>query len=77
LKTDLNFFYLEYDQFTGRLSDTYVGVEYIPWKNFGFGLGVNNVNYDVEADESSSIGDVNGSIEFQLTGLLFYGKYQF
>ncbi len=77
LKTDINFFYLEYDQYTGQLSDTYLGIEYIPWKNFGFGLGVNNVNYEIEADQSSSIGNINGSIEFQLTGLLFYGKYQF
>jgi len=77
LKVDINFFYLEYDQFTGRLSDTYLGIEWLPWKNFGFGLGLNNVNYEVEADGDSQLGGINGNIEFQMTGLLIYGKYQF
>jgi hypothetical protein len=77
LRMDLNFFYLEYEEFTGSLSDTYVGVEWLPWKNFGFGLGINHINYDVEADGDSKLGDINGSIEFQMSGLLLYGKYQF
>lgn len=77
LKADLNLFYLEYDQFTGRLGDTYLGIEYLPWKNFGFGAGVNSINYKVEADGDSSISDLNGQFKFQLTGFLLYGRYFF
>ena len=77
LKIDVNFFYLEYDRYTGRLSDSFIGVEYIPWKNFGFGAGINNINYALEADDDSSIADWNGELEFQLTGFMLYGKYQF
>jgi hypothetical protein len=76
LKTDFNLFYLEYDKYTGRLGDSYLGVEYLPWKNFGFGAGFNYINYRVEADPGSDI-DFNGQLKFQLTGFLIYGKYFF
>lgn len=76
LKIDFNLFYLEYDKYTGRLGDTFLGVEYLPWKNFGFGAGFNYINYRVEVDSGSDI-DFNGKVEFQLTGFLIYGKYFF
>lgn len=77
LKIDVNFFYLEYDQYTGRLADSVIGVEYVPWKNFGVGAGVNNINYSLEADDDSSVANWNGELDFQLTGFMLYGKYQF
>ena len=76
LKLDVNLFYLEYDKYTGRLGDTYVGVEYLPWKNFGFGAGFNYINYQIEVDPGSEI-DFYGQVKFQLTGFLVYGKYFF
>ena len=77
LKTDINLFYLEYDGYTGRLGDTYVGLEYLPFKHFGFGAGINNVNYRIEADSDSPGTDLNGELKFQLTGFMLYGKYFF
>ena len=77
MKTYINLFYLEYDSYTGRLADTFVGVEYAPWKHVGLGLGVNAINYYLDADSDSGTVDLNGSIEFQLTGLAFYAKYFF
>ena len=76
MKIDVNLFYLEYDKYTGRLGDTYVGVEYLPWKNFGFGAGFNYINYQIEVDPGSEI-DFYGQVKFQLTGFLVYGKYFF
>ena len=76
MKIELNLFYLEFDKYTGRLGDTFVGVEFLPWKNFGFGAGINHINYRVEVESGSDI-DFNGRVEFQLTGLLIYGKYFF
>ena len=76
LKIDFNLFYLEYDKYMGRLGDTFLGVEYLPWKNFGFGAGFNYINYRVEVDPGSDI-DFNGQVKFQLTGFLIYGKYFF
>ena len=77
MKTNLNLFYIEYDNYTGRLSDTFVGVEYAPWKHFGLGAGVNAINYYIEADGGSDFTSFNGSLEYRLTGLMFYGKYFF
>ena len=77
LRTDLNFFYLEYDRYTGRLADALFTIEYRPWKRFGLGAGINAVNYSVEADADASLADLNGEIEFSLTGIMLYGKYFF
>jgi hypothetical protein len=77
LKMDFNFFYLEYDNYTGQLSDSLIAVEYRPWKRFGIGAGFNNVNYNVQADTDDAIVGLNGEIEFNMTGLLLYGKYFF
>jgi hypothetical protein len=75
-RTDVNLFYLKYDEYTGRLGDLYAGVEYLPWKNLGFGAGLNAINYHVESDSGSDV-DLNGEIRLQLTGFMLYGKYQF
>jgi hypothetical protein len=77
LKMDFNFFYLEYDNYTGQLSDSIIAVEFRPWKNFGLGAGVNNITYTVQADTDDTIVGLNGEIEFTLTGLMLYGKYFF
>jgi hypothetical protein len=78
LKADLNVFYLEYDGFTGRIGDTLLSIEYIPFKNFGFGIGLNSINYRVEGDGDDPNGmDFNGQIKFELNGALIYGKYFF
>ena len=77
MRTAVNLFYLEYDNYTGRLSDTTIAVEWLPWKHFGFGAGVNSINYYVSADGDSSLSSLNGSFDYQLTGVLLYGKYFF
>lgn len=77
MKTNLNLFYLQYDNYTGRLSDSLIALEYAPWKHFGLGAGINAINYYVQDDGDSSLADLNGNIRFQLTGLMIYGKYFF
>ena len=77
LKMDFNFFYLEYDNYTGQLSDALMAVEYRPWKNFSLGAGINSIDYTVEADTDDTIVGLNGQIEFKLTGFMLYGKYFF
>lgn len=78
LKTAFDIFYLEYDNFKGRLSDIFLGVEWNPFKHFGFGLGFNNIGYLVEGDGSDPNGmDFDGTVKFGLTGFMIYGKYFF
>ena len=78
LKADVNLFYLEYDQFRGKIGDTLLGIEYIPFKNFGFGFGINSVTYNIKGDGDDPNGmDFDGQMKFHLTGALLYGKYFF
>jgi len=77
LKADVNLFYLEYDNYTGRLGDFVLAVEYVPWKNFGIGAGMNAINYRIEADADADLINFNGELKFQLTGLMLYGRYFF
>lgn len=77
LKTDLNAFYLEYDGYRGRLADSYIGVEYLPFKRFGLGAGINSVHFKVSSDGDTAGVKLNGKVEFQLSGFMLYGKYFF
>ena len=78
LKTRTDLFYLEFEEFTGGLSDSYLGVEWNPFKHVGFGLGYNHVTYRVEASKTDSAGlDWNGKINLDVSGLLLYAKYFF
>ena len=51
LRTNLDFFYLKYQSFTGALVDTRVAVEYNPWDHFGFGLGFDNFRVKLKAKD--------------------------
>ncbi|UCH49103.1 MAG: hypothetical protein JSU95_04745, partial [Betaproteobacteria bacterium] len=77
--TDLNLFYLEYDQYTGRLADIYFALEWRPWKRFGLGAALNAIDYEVEAnsDADLALGGWNGQLEYRMSGFLLYGKYFF
>ena len=78
LRARTDVFYLEFDNFTGGLADTYFGVEWNPFTHVGFGLGYNNVVYKVEGTGSDPNGmDFNGSINMNVSGLLLYARYFF
>jgi hypothetical protein len=79
MKGSVDLFYLEYDNFTGGLADTFLGVEYLPTKHVGFGLGINSVRLKVEADSDDTDYpvDFTGKVKFDFTGLLLYVKGYF
>ncbi len=78
LRGRADIFYLEFDNFTGGLADTYMGVEWNPFTHVGFGLGYNNVVYKVEGTGSDPNGmDFNGKIDLTVNGLLLYARYFF
>ncbi len=78
LKSKVDLFYLEFDELTGGLIDTYFGVEWNPFKHVGFGLGFNAVEYrvEVEGTDTSGLG-YSGKVNLKLSGLLLYAKYFF
>lgn len=73
--TDL--FYLSYDNYRGGLMDAAIGVEYLPFKHLGFGLGLNAVKYRLEADGDGDLGDINGEVRYDFAGALLYLKLFF
>jgi len=75
IKQSVDFFYMEYKQFTGRLLDLKIGLEYNIWKHFGLGLAYNYFNIDIEGD--GDVIDWKGSLGFGFTGLMLYGKVMF
>jgi hypothetical protein len=78
LRTKLEFFYLEYQNFTGGLMDTNIAVEYNPWKNWGFGFGVENfrVKLSAEGNDYPSM-NFNGDVKMQYIGAQLYARYFF
>jgi len=78
LKTSVDLFYLEFDNFAGGLSDSYLGVEWNPFTHVGFGLGFNSVRYRVKGEGSEPNGmTFDGKLKYDLSGLLLYAKYFF
>ena len=55
----LQFFALKYEQYDGNLQDYNATVYYMPWKNFGFGLGWNEFRTSLTIDNASYDGHLN------------------
>lgn len=80
LNAGIDAMYLQVSDFKGSLLDVNVGLEYRPWKYFGFGVGYNGmaVNVEGESDDSSYPGaNFVGSVDVRFTGLMLYGKFTF
>jgi hypothetical protein len=76
LRSDMSLFYLQYQDYTGRMRDITMAVEYKAWKNFAFGLGFDSFGLFVERNRDTTVPGVNftGSVDFQYTGLMLYLK---
>jgi len=78
IRSKLNLFYLEIDQFKGSIYESTVALEYLPWKHVGFGLAFDTFNLHIEADgEDYPEIDFRGELNFNTTGLLLYAKMFF
>ena len=78
IKSSIDLFYLEYEQFKGAVYDTMVGVEYKAFKRVGFGLAVENFNVAVEAEgEDYPEIDFKGKIDYRYLGAMLYAKVYF
>jgi hypothetical protein len=53
------FFALKFEHYDGNLQDYNATVFYMPWKNFGFGLGWNEFRTSVNVDNASYDGHLN------------------
>jgi hypothetical protein len=75
VRSALDVFYLDYENYRGALVDSGIAVEYLPFKHVGFGLGFNTVRYGLKADENGELaGNWNGQIRYDFAGALLYIK---
>jgi hypothetical protein len=78
IRQQLDLFYLEIGDFSGSVTAANVAFEYLPWKNVGFGLGLDAMDVSVEAKGSDFPGiDFNGKVEFEYLGAQLYLKVSF
>ena len=74
IRTGSQVFYVEYEQFTGSLLEFKAALEYNPWEHVGLGLGFDALSVKLEADGSTDWPgvDLNGTVDFNYTGLQLY-----
>ena len=78
LRNKADLFYLEFGSFKGTFLDLQLGVEYLPFKHFGFGASIELLDFEVEAKEEVWPGiDFVGNIGIEATGLMLYAKFYF
>ena len=78
IKSSIDAFYLEYEQFKGSVFDTKAAVEYKAFKHVGFGLGIESFNLGVEAEgEDYPEIDLIGKIDYKYFGALLYATFYF
>ena len=77
LRSNVDVFYLSYDNYTGFLTDVGVGVEYKAFEHVGFGLGFDTMHLEVEAEQGTSVPgvDFSGNFQFDYAGIYGYMKF--
>jgi len=64
------FFALKYQQYDGNLQDYNATLYYMPWKNFGFGVGWNEFRTSVNVDNAS----YDGNLAWRYGGVRLFFK---
>lgn len=74
LRSHMNFFYLEFDDYKGAMFDTVVAFEWVPLRHVGIGLGYNAFDLGLSVKGDSDIPGVGaeGRVEFGYTGISLY-----
>lgn len=78
VRTGTQIFYLQYQKYKGSIMAFQGALEYVPWKHFGIGLGVDSFVMAAEADgEDYPMIDFTGYVEFSYVGLQLYATIPF
>ncbi len=78
LRSGSQIFAIDYQGFSGRLTQLRAAVEYLPIRHLGVGLGVDSMRFAMQATSNNYPNvDVRGNVDFQYTGVQLYGKYFF
>lgn len=77
LRSSFNLFYLSIDGYTGFITDVQVAAEYKAFKYVGFGLGVDALHLEIEAEKGTDVPgvDFTGKFGFEYVGVYAYTKF--
>jgi hypothetical protein len=67
------FFGLKFDQYSGNYQNYQVTLDYMPWKNFGVGVGWNSFVSDLNVDA----GGFNGNLRWRYGGVRLYVRFSY
>ena len=73
LRGSVELFALDYDAYSGRLTDIIVSIEHNTFDNVGFGIGYNNTSFKITSDQDNFLGEV----KLSYGGVLVYTKIHF
>jgi hypothetical protein len=79
LKAGYGILYLKIGDFKGAILDSRLALEYHVWKHVGFGLGIDRLQVEIEAEDDNIYPGVDfiGNLTFNYTGVLLYTKIYF
>ena len=73
IRTGVQVFYAEIDNFKGSIMELRTALEYNPWQHVGIGLGFDMLGIRLEAEDEDWPGiDLKGNVEFNYAGLQLY-----
>lgn len=73
LRASSEIFAIAYEEYDGRLIDTYVGVDYQLWNRAAIGLGINSVTLDIDVERNS----FDGNFDWRYDGGFLFVKFDF
>jgi hypothetical protein len=79
LRQGIDLLYLEIDNFKGRILNPQFALEYWAWSHLGFGVGVDGMMVNIEADDDDAYPGIDfvGAAEFSYYGAQAYVKLYF
>lgn len=78
VRSGYQFLYVQYEGFVGKVIEVRGALEYLPFKHVGFGLGYDTLRASLSGRSNQYPGvNLDGSVQFQYTGLQLYGKFFF
>ena len=73
LKTGVQYFYTDQDDYEGRFQDSWIAIEHNTFKNTGFGISYNAIKMKIEATASN----LTGRVDLDFDGWFLYAKFYF
>ena len=74
IRQQIEFFYLEYDNFEGGLQSLSVALEYFPWKHVGFGLGADGLRVNLKVSGDVTVEGATDLKDTKINGITQVGN---